>query len=125
MLRYALQFRFNWHLVGICGPDPVRNQRTEITLGLRSKRIFAVNEHDETMSNILKRKVKLIHKLTTIEDEGVIAAMERTLEGATHYTLSTEQVRQLDASMERYLSGVGKSYTPEQMRTRALKAIRK
>ncbi len=77
------------------------------------------------MSNILKRKVKLIHKLTTIEDEGVIAAMERTLEGATHYTLSTEQVRQLDASMERYLSGEGKSYTPEQMRTRALKAIRK
>lgn len=83
-----------------------------------------MNEHNKTMSNILKRKVKLIQKLTTIEDEGMIAAMERTLESATHYTLSAEQLRQLDASMARYLRGEAKTYTPEQVRTRALKAIR-
>lgn len=76
------------------------------------------------MSNILKRKVKLIQKLTTIEDEGTISALERTLEGATHHSLSDEQLRQLDRSLARYLSGEAKTYTPEQVRTRALKAIR-
>ncbi len=83
-----------------------------------------INQHEQTMSNILKRKVKLIHKLTTIEDEGTIAALERTLEGATHYALSEEQVQQLDASLARYLNGSAKTYTPEQVRTRALKTIR-
>ncbi len=76
------------------------------------------------MSNILERKVKLIRKLTSIEDEATIAAMERTLDGTTHHSLSAEQMLQLDESMARYLRGEAKTYTPEQVRTRALKAIR-
>ncbi|MFZ1693838.1 MAG: hypothetical protein WAT74_11615 [Flavobacteriales bacterium] len=75
------------------------------------------------MSTILKRKVALINRLTTLDDERTIAAMERVLDGGTHYTLSEEQLKQLDASWERYVRGEAKTYTPAQVKARALKAI--
>lgn len=75
------------------------------------------------MSSILERKVALINRLTTLEDERTIAAMERVLEGGSHYTLSEEQLKQLDASWERYARGEAKTYTPAQVKARALRAI--
>lgn len=76
-----------------------------------------------TMSTILKRKVALINRLTTLDDERTIAAMERLLEGGTHDTLSEEQLQQLEASWERHLRGEARTYTPAQVKARALKAI--
>lgn len=75
------------------------------------------------MSTLHKRKVALIHKLTTVEDEGTIAAMERVLERGTHDTLSEAQVEALEASWERYTRGKAETFTPAQIRARALKAI--
>lgn len=75
------------------------------------------------MSTILKRKVALINRLTTLDDERKIAAMERVLEGETHHTLTDEQLQQLEASWERFARGEAKTYTPAQVRARALKAI--
>ena len=76
------------------------------------------------MTKLEKRKAALIERLDQVKDESTITALERTLEGSTHYTLSVEQLHQLDASLERYLHGNVKTYTPEQVRTRALKAMR-
>ncbi len=75
------------------------------------------------MSTLLKRKVSLINRLTTLEDERTIAAMERVLDSETHYTLSAAQLRQLDASWERYARGEATTYTPAQVKARALKAM--
>ena len=75
------------------------------------------------MSTILKRKVALINRLTTLDDERTIAAMERLLEGGTHDTLSEEQLQQLEASWERHLRGEARTYTPAQVKARAMKAI--
>jgi len=75
------------------------------------------------MSALLKRKVALIHRPTTIEDERTIAAIERVLEGGTHDTLSEEQVQQLEASWDRFVRGEARTYTPAQVKARALKAI--
>lgn len=74
--------------------------------------------------DMLKRKVKLIRTLTAVEDEGMLDAVESTLAGSTHRSLSSDQLKQLDASIERYMNGDARSYTPAQVRTRALKAIR-
>lgn len=75
------------------------------------------------MSTILQRKVALIQRLTTLDDERTIAAMERLLDGGSHYTLSDEQLKQLDASWERYVHGQAKTFSPAQVKARALKAI--
>lgn len=77
-----------------------------------------------TKTDLQKRKVKLIQALTAVEDEGMIDAIESTLAGSTHRSLSEAQLEQLDASVERYMSGEARTYTPAQVRTRALKAIR-
>ena len=74
--------------------------------------------------DLLKRKVKLIRTLTAVEDEGMIDAVESTLAGSTHRSLSQDQMKQLDASIERYMSGEVRTYAPAQVRARALKAIR-
>ncbi|MBP8824290.1 MAG: hypothetical protein KBH07_11655 [Flavobacteriales bacterium] len=76
------------------------------------------------MTKLEKRKAVLLERIGAVEDERTLQALERTLEGATHHTPSPEQLKALDASMERYLHGEAKTYTPEQARTRALKAVR-
>ena len=76
------------------------------------------------MTKLEKRKAALIERLDQVKDERTITALERTLEGSTHYALNEEQLHQLDASLERYLRGEVKTYTPEQVRTRAQKAMR-
>jgi len=76
------------------------------------------------MSRLEQRKAAVIEQLEATNDEHVISAVEETLAGNTHYALTSEQKRQLDASLARYLRGEGKSYTPEQARARARKAAR-
>lgn len=74
--------------------------------------------------DLLKRKVKLIRTLTAVEDEGIIDAVESAMAGSTHGSLTSDQLKQLDASIERYVNGEARTYTPAQVRTRALEAIR-
>lgn len=76
------------------------------------------------MTKLEKRKAALIERLDEVKDERTITALERTLDGSTHYSLTKEQQHQLDASLERYLHNTVKTYTPEQVRTRALKAVK-
>lgn len=76
------------------------------------------------MSRLELRKAPVIEQLEATNDEHVIAAVEETLVGNTHYALTPEQKRQLDASLARYLRGDSKTYTPEQARARARKAAR-
>lgn len=76
------------------------------------------------MTKLEKRKAVLLERIGAVEDERILQALERTLEGTTHHTLTSEQLKALDASMARYLRGEAKTYTPEQVRARALKAIR-
>lgn len=76
------------------------------------------------MTKLQKRKAALLERISVLEDEALLSAVERTLEGTTHHALSAEQLRQLDSTMERYLSGEVRTYTPEEVRARALKAIR-
>lgn len=76
------------------------------------------------MSPLEKRKAELIEQLAATNDERVIAAVEETLAGNAHYALTKEQQRQLDASLQRYLRGEAKTYSPEQARALARKAAR-
>ena len=76
------------------------------------------------MTKLEKRKAVLLERIGAVEDERTLHALERTLEGTTHHTLSPAQLKALDASMARYLRGEAKTYTPEQARARALKAAR-
>ena len=75
------------------------------------------------MTKLEKRKAALIERLDDVKDEHTITALERTLDGSTHYALTEEQRHQLDASLERYLHNTVKTYTPEQVRARAVKAV--
>ena len=76
------------------------------------------------MTKLEKRKAELLERINSVTDEHTLEALERTLEGSTHYTLTKEQLKALDASMARYLRGEARTFTPEQARSRALKAIR-
>lgn len=76
------------------------------------------------MTKLEKRRAQLLERIGTVEDENVLHALERTLEGASHHALTSEQLKSLDASMARYLRGEAKTVSPEQARSRALKAIR-
>lgn len=76
------------------------------------------------MTKLEKRRAVLLERIGAVKDERTLQALERTLEGTTHHTLTPEQLKALDASMARYLRGEAKTYTPEQVRARALKAIR-
>jgi len=76
------------------------------------------------MTKLEKRKALLLDRISALEDENTLQALERTLEGTSHHTLTPEQLKALDASMARYLRGEARTCTPAQARTRALKAIR-
>lgn len=76
-----------------------------------------------TLTKLEKRKVELLERISSVTDERTLAALERTLEGATHHALTEEQLKALDASMARYLRGAARTFTADQTRARALKAI--
>ena len=76
------------------------------------------------MSRLEQRKAALIEQLEATNDEHMISALEETLAGNTHFALTSDQERQLDASLARYLRGEAKTFTPEQVRSRARKAAR-
>ena len=46
------------------------------------------------MTKLQKRKAALIERLEQVKDERTITALERTLDGTTHYALNEEQVHQ-------------------------------
>lgn len=75
------------------------------------------------MRILIDRRSELLERIEAVNDETILAALERTLDGASHYALSEEQLAALDASRERYLRGEAKTYTPEEVRKRAMKAI--
>jgi hypothetical protein len=85
-------------------------------------RIF--EEHHHAMSRLKQRKAKLIEKIDAIQDEHMLDAVEKTLAGSSHYSLSPDQQDQLQESLARYLSGEAKTYSPEEAITKARKAAR-
>ncbi|MCB9170951.1 MAG: hypothetical protein H6594_11425 [Flavobacteriales bacterium] len=76
------------------------------------------------MSRLEQRKANVIEQIEATNDEHLIAAIEETLAGNTHYALTNEQQRQLDVSLARYLRGEAKTRTPAEARARARKAAR-
>lgn len=76
------------------------------------------------MTRIQKRKAIIIEQLEATNDERLIEAVEQTLAGNAHYTLSEEQQRALDTTLSRYLRGEAKVYTVAQARARARRAAR-
>ncbi len=76
------------------------------------------------MSRLKQRKAQLIEKIESIEDENLLDAVEKTLAGDSHYSLSPEQQDQLQESLARYMRGEAKTYTPEEAITKARKAAR-
>ncbi len=76
------------------------------------------------MSRLKQRKAHLIEKIEAIQDEHLLDAVEKTLAGNSHYSLSPDQQDQLQESLARYLSGEAKTYSPEEAITKARKAAR-
>ena len=60
------------------------------------------------MRRLEQRKAHVIEQLEATNDEHVVAAVEETLAGNAHYALTSEQRRQLEATLERYLRGLNK-----------------
>jgi hypothetical protein len=54
----------------------------------------------------------------------LLDAVEKTLAGDSHYSLSPEQQDQLQESPGRYLRGEAKTYSPVEAITKARKAAR-
>ncbi len=75
------------------------------------------------MTKLENAKPFRLERISAVEDEQTLQALERTLEGTTHHALSPEQLKALDASMARYLRGAARTFTADQTRARALKAI--
>lgn len=79
-------------------------------------------EQDPPMSRLKQRKAQLIEKIESIQDEHLLDAVEKTLAGGSHYSLSLEQQEQLQESLGRYLRGETKTYSLEEAITKARKA---
>ena len=77
----------------------------------------------DNMKDLKAKKEALKRMLDTIEDEHLLDAVERTLQGGSHYTLTPEQVQQLDATWERHKRGEGQTFSVEETIARARKAI--
>ncbi len=69
-------------------------------------------------------KIALVRQILHSEDADELRAVENTLAGVSHYALTHEQEQSLDASLARYMRGEARTFTPEQVRTRARKAAR-
>jgi hypothetical protein len=76
------------------------------------------------MSRLKQRKAQLIEKIESIQDEHLLDAVEKTLAGDSHYSLSPDQQDQLQESLGRYLRGEAQTYSPEEAITKARKAAR-
>ena len=75
------------------------------------------------MKDLKARKEALKRKLDAIYDEHLLDAVERTLQGGSHYTLTPEQIQQLDATWERHRRGEGQTFSLEESLERGRKAI--
>ena len=51
------------------------------------------------MTKLEKRKAVLLERIGAVEDERILQALERTLEGTTHHTLTPEQLKNAQSIM--------------------------
>jgi len=70
------------------------------------------------------RKSAIMERIDAVQDDATLKALERTLDGASHYVLSDEQMAELEASHDRFLRGEAKLFTSAQMISRVRKAVR-
>ncbi len=75
------------------------------------------------MKDLKAKKEALKRKLDAIDDAHLLDAVERTLQGGSHYSLTPEQIQQLDATWERHKRGEGQTFSVEESLARARKAI--